>query len=230
VGLTKSISRAGASAGTVSAHELAIPRKARDAFDKGIVLMRSQADFKGALAQFQVAIHNFPDYYEAYAVEGVAYISLKDASSAETALRKSIDLSSSRYPDAFFLLAGLLTSAGKFPEAETAARTATTLDPSSWAAHYELAHVLYLLRRSEEAEPETTRAHELNPDNPKIMLLLADIHLDRRNYSSVLQDLDVYLKLDPASPDADQVRKERDHVQQGMSKVPALPSLDHIDQ
>ena len=49
-------------------------------------------------------------------------MSLGNASAAEIALRKSIDLSSSHYPDAFFLLAGLLNNAGRFTEAETAAR------------------------------------------------------------------------------------------------------------
>jgi hypothetical protein len=61
------------------------------------------------------------------------------------------------------------------------------------------------------------------------MLLVADIHLDRRNYTAFLQDIDVYLKLDPTGPDADQVRKDRDQVLQTLQKAPAPPAADHFD-
>jgi Flp pilus assembly protein TadD len=231
VELTKSlpVSRTNAR-GTISVHQLGVPRKAREAFEKGIALMRSEGDYEGALAEFQNAIKTFPAYYEAYAMEGVAYISLKDTSSAETAERKSIELSSGHYPDAFFVLASLLTEAEKYSEAETAARSAAALNASSWAAHYELAHALYFLHRSEEAEPEATRARELYPQNPKITLLLANIHLDRRNYSAMLQDIDTYLKLDPTGPQADQVRKDRDQVLQALQKTPSQRPADHVDQ
>jgi tetratricopeptide (TPR) repeat protein len=231
VGLTKSMSGTEAkSTATISVHQLGVPRKAHDVFEKGVAIMRSSADYRGALAQFQSAVKIFPGYYEACAMQGVAFIALNDTSSAEIAVRKSIELSSGRYPDAFFLLAGLLTEAGNYAEAETAARTATALNASSWAAHYELAHALYMLKRSDEAEPEATRARDLNHQNPKIVLLLANIHLDRRKYSAMLEDIDTYLQLDPSGPQADQVRKDREQVLQALQKNPEPPSLDHLEQ
>jgi tetratricopeptide (TPR) repeat protein len=157
-------------------------------------------------------------------------MSLQNIAPAETALRKSIDLSASHYPDAYFLLAGLLNGTGRFSEAEIAARASTTLAATSWAAHYELAHALYLQGRQNESEPEAGRAHELDPNNPKIVLLLADIHLQRRNYSAALQDIDIYLKLDPTGPDADQIRKDRDQVLQGLPKLPEDSPAEHFNQ
>jgi tetratricopeptide (TPR) repeat protein len=224
VGLTKSLA-AGPNAGhTVTAHQLSVPAKARDAYEKGLNLLSSRADFEGSIAQFQHAIKEFPGYYEAYAMEGVAYMSLQNTAAAELALRKSIDMSASHYPDALYLFAGLLSNTGRLAEAEAAARASTMLAATSWAAHYELAHALYLMGHQDESEPEASRAHELAPDNPKIVLLLADIHLQRRNYNAALQDMDVYLKLDPTGPDADQIRKDRDQVLQGLPKLPTADS------
>ncbi len=231
VELTKSLPVSATSTrGTISAHQLGVPRKAREAFEKGIALMRSEGDYEGALVQLQSAIKSFPGYYEAYAMEGVAYISLKDTSSAETAVRKSIELSSGHYPDAFFLLAGLLTEAGKYPEAEDAARSSIALNESYWAGHYELAHALYLQAGTGEAELEAVRARELNSQNPKIVLLLANIHLDQRNYNATLQDIDAYLKLDPTGKQADQVRKDRDQILQALQKSPENAPADHFQQ
>jgi Flp pilus assembly protein TadD len=229
VGMTKSLAASGAGGDAISAHQLSVPPKIRDVYVKGVDLLQSKGDYKEALVHFQRAIKDFPAYYEAYAMEGVAYISLGDAPLAEAALRKSIDLSAGHYPEPFFLLAGLLNNAGKSADAETAARAAITLNASSWAAHYELAHALYLQTRSEDAEPDALRAHELNPKNPKIVLLVADIHLARRNYTAFLQDIDVYLKLDPTGPDADQVRKDRDQVLQSLQKAPAPPPANHLE-
>lgn len=230
VGLTKLIAGGAVVDRTISAHQLTVSRKARDAFEKGLDLIVSKADYVDALVQLQYAIDHFPNYYEAYAMQGVAYMYLGSASSAEASLRKSIDLSSSRYPDAFFLLAGLLNNAGRFTEAETAARACVALNDSSWPAHYELAHALFLQQRSQEAEPEALRSRELNPRNPKVVLLLANIHLDLRNYTAMLQEIDDYLKLDPTGPQADQVRKDRDQVLQALQKTSAPPAADHLEQ
>jgi tetratricopeptide (TPR) repeat protein len=230
VGLTKALAGGANSDHTISARQLAVPAKARDAFEKGIDLLQSKSDFEGALAQFQHATKDFPAYYEAYAMEGVAYMSLQNVAAAEAALRKSIDLSASHYPDALFLIAGLLNNAGRLAEAEAAARASTMLAATSWPAHYELAHALYLMGHQDESEPEANRAHELAPNNPKIVLLLADIHLQRQNYNAALQDIDAYLKLDPTGPDADQIRKDRDQVLQGLPKLPADSTSKHFEQ
>jgi len=202
----------GASGATISAHELHAPPKARDAYEKGLDLVRSKAAYKDAIAQFQEAIKDFPDYYEAYAMEGAAYMALKDAPSAEAALRKSVQLSASHYFDALSLLAGLLNGTARYAEAQTTAQQTIALDASSWQGHFELARSLLALGHPADAETSALRARELKPDNPKVYLLLAKIHYTQRNSTALLQDCNDYLKVDSTSPVADQVRKNRDQL------------------
>ena len=56
----------------VSARELSIPRNAREAMDKGMALMERKSDYKGSIKQFERAIRDYPEYYEAYTQMGIA--------------------------------------------------------------------------------------------------------------------------------------------------------------
>lgn len=197
----------------ISAHQLSVPHKARDEFEKGMTLLYLQSDYRGAIAQFQLAIKDFPAYYEAYAEEGGAYFRLEQMDPAEAALRKSIDLSSGKYADASFTLAGLLTDTKRYDEAMASARRGIADDAASWRGPFELARALAALKQTDEAEKYAQQARNLMPDNPPVYLLLANIHIQRRDYSSLAKDLDQYLLLAPNSPAADQARKTRARVQ-----------------
>jgi len=87
------------SSATISAHELSIPHKAHDEYEKGLSLIYSKSDYKGGVIQFQRAIKDFPNFYEAYAQEGSAYTFLGQMGPAEEAMRKSIALSSGQYSE-----------------------------------------------------------------------------------------------------------------------------------
>jgi Flp pilus assembly protein TadD len=149
---------------------------------------------------------------------------MKDAAQSEKALRKSLDLSQERYPEALVLLGLLFSNAGRFTDAEPLARKAVELDPNSWHAQSELAQALVRLRRADEAEKYAQTAVKLRPDNPMLTLLLADIHIVLRNDPALLDDLNSYLKLAPNGPYAAQVRQHRDQVQQRLQDSQASPA------
>ena len=198
---------------SISAHQLSVPHKAYEEFEKGMALAYMKSDFHGALAQFQLAIKDFPTYYEAYAEEGSAYYQLQDNEHAEEALRKSVELSSGQYADAIFTLSALLTDTKRYAEAETTARQGIATDSSSWRGPFELARALNALKRPEEAEKSAQQARDIMPDNPPVYLLLANIHIQRKNYAALIRDLDEYLRLSPNGPEADQARKTRERVE-----------------
>jgi tetratricopeptide (TPR) repeat protein len=198
---------------TISAHELSVPNKPHDEYEKGLRLIYSKSDYKGAIEQFERAIKDFPNFYEAYAQEGNAYTFLGQNAPAEEAMRKSIALSSNQYPEAFFLLAGLLNNTSRYAEAEPVARQGVTLDGSSWHGHFELARALTALKRPEEAEKSATQARDLKPDNSAIFLLLANIHIQLRDHVALKKDLDQYLKVAPTGPAADQARRTQNQLQ-----------------
>jgi hypothetical protein len=208
----------------ISVRELSMPQKARDAMNKGMNLLYQKSDYPGSIKQFQRAIQSYPNYYEAYAHMGVAYMKMKDTASSEQALRKSVELSQGRYSDALFLLATLLSSTKRFADAEPLARRAVEVDPNSWHAQSELAQALIRLDRADEAEPYAQAAVKLQPENPILRLLLADIHIELGNDQALLDDLNTYLKLAPNGTFAPQVRQHRDQVQQRMQKTGASPS------
>jgi tetratricopeptide (TPR) repeat protein len=218
------------SLGSVSAHELSAPPKAREEFEKGLYLLYSKSDYRGAITQFQRAIKTFPNYYEAYAQEGSAYVNLKEIAAAEESMRKSVELSSGQYPEVLFLLAGLLNNTNRSSEAETLSRRGLAINAASWQGHFELARALAVLKQPEEAEKSAIQARDLKPDNPQVYLLLANIHIQRTDYAALLKDLDGYLKLVPMGPDADQARKTREVLQAELQKAQAQPQSNEQPQ
>ncbi len=202
---------------SISAHQLSVPRKAHDEFEKGMALVYMKSDYRAAIAQFQLAIKDFPTYYEAYAEEGTAYYELQEMNPAEEALQKSVELSNGTYADAMFTLAAIYTDTKRFAEAEILARKGIAVDSSSWRGPFELARALNALKRPEEAEKNAQQARDLMPDNAPVYLLLANIHIQRKDYAALLRDLDAYLRLSPYGPEADQARKTKDQVQAALN-------------
>jgi Tfp pilus assembly protein PilF len=198
---------------SISAHQLSVPHKAHDEFEKGMSLIYMKSDYRGAIPLFQLAIKDFPTYYEAYAEEGTAYYQLEEMGPAEEALQKAVDLSSGQYADAMFTLAAIMTDTKRFKEAETISRRGISVDSSSWRGPFELARALNALKQPEEAEKTAQQSRDLMPDNPPVYLLLANIHIQRKDYPALLRDLDDYLRLAPLGPEADQARKTRERVQ-----------------
>jgi tetratricopeptide (TPR) repeat protein len=215
---------------SISAHQLSVPHKAHDEFEKGMVLIYMKSDYRGGIAQFQLAIRDFPTYYEAYAEEGSAYYQLQDIQHAEEALQKAIDLSAGQYADAMFTYAAILTDTKRYTEAETAARRAMTSDPSSWRGPFELARALTALKRSDEAEKSAQKSRDLLPDNPSVYLLLANIHIQTKNFAALIQDLDAYLRLSPVGAEADQARRTRERVQGMLNQAKKGVSADGNDK
>jgi tetratricopeptide (TPR) repeat protein len=202
---------------SISAHQLSVPHKAHDEFEKGMSLIYLKSDYHGAISQFDLAIRDFPTYYEAYAEEGTAYYQLQEMGHAEEALRKSMELSSGQYADAMFTLSAILTDTKRYGDAETTARQGISVDSSSWRGPFELARALNALKHPEEAEKSAQQSRDLMPDNPPVYLLLANIHIQRKDYPALIRDLDDYLRLAPTGPEADQARKTREHVQSMMN-------------
>ncbi|HTQ58669.1 MAG TPA: tetratricopeptide repeat protein [Candidatus Solibacter sp.] len=200
----------------VSEHQLSIPRNARESFDKGVQLIVEKSDYRGAVAQFARAISKYPSYYEAYAAMGLAQNKMGDAAAAEVALRKSISLSSEKYPQAILDLASMFNSQKKFSDAEPLLRKAIALDASSWRAQFQLAVALSAQNRYKDAVASATAARDLKPDNPQIYLFLYDLHIRADDFPGALADTQSYLKLAPTGALADRVRSMQEKIQQAL--------------
>jgi tetratricopeptide (TPR) repeat protein len=190
---------AGENASAVSVRELTIPDKAREAYNKGI-RQADADDWAGSVPNFRRAIKSFPAYYEAYSGVGVAEVYLQNWNEAEASFRKCIELSGGTFAAAHFGLGLILSHRQQFPEAEAMIREGIQLDPADARGHFSLAWVLHTMGRLPEAEQSAREAILYKPTFPDPYLLLAQIHLDQGNFSSEIEDLEGYLKVDPHGP------------------------------
>jgi tetratricopeptide (TPR) repeat protein len=212
--------------GEVSARQLAIPANAREAFEKGSKLLYEKAQPEKSIPQFRRAIDDFPTYYEAYAQIGVANYRLGKLAEAEKALRKSIEISASQYPEALLLMAQMMNDQQRFSDAEPDARQAVAAGDTSWHGPYELARALLGLKRGADAETSALQAKALKPDNPNVYLVLANAHIQQQKFAAVVQDFDEFLKLVPNAPGSDQIRQRRDRMRDALLHA-ANPPTPH---
>ena len=201
----------------LSAHELTVPQKARDAYLKGIAL-KAKPDYAGALEQFQKAIKIYPTYYEAYAEAGVAEVNLNQLDAAQRDLQKSIDMSEGKYPLAMFYMAGLFNNKRAFDDALTVGKKGNAIDENAWRGNFEIARALIGLKRGDEALPYAKKAVAGAPDNPQMYVVLMNANLAAHDYPAALVAIDAFLKLDGTGQQADQVRHLRDQVQAAVQK------------
>jgi tetratricopeptide (TPR) repeat protein len=207
----------------VSEHELSIPPKARELFEKGVQLIVEKSDYRGAVAQFSHAIARYPSYYEAYAAMGLAQNKMGDAAAAEAALRKSIELSAEKYPHAMVDLAAMFNGRKRFSEAEPLLGKVIALDASSWRGQFELAVALSGQQRYKEALTCAAAARDLKPENPQVYLLLYNLHIRTDDFKGALQDTEAYLKLTPDGTAADRVRRMQEQVQKAIQSSGGAP-------
>jgi tetratricopeptide (TPR) repeat protein len=124
-------------------------------------------DPAGSLVHLQRAASEFPDFYEAYYVMGLAQLNLGHDGEAQQAFQKSIDASRSHYAEPHFGLSALLCNQQKFTEAEPIIRKTLELAPGFGPGQLILAWALFGLNRLDEAEKS---AHEASMRDPRIAM------------------------------------------------------------
>jgi tetratricopeptide (TPR) repeat protein len=196
----------------VSEHQLTIPQKARDTFEKGVQLVVQKSDYRGAVAQFERAISQYPDYYEAYAAMGLAQNKMGDARAAEISLLRSIEMSQEKYTQAMIDLGSMFNAQHRFSDGEPLLRKVVALDASSWSGQYQLAVALAGEKRFSDALPSASAARDLKPEEPQVYLLLYSLHVQTDNFSGAVADADAYLKLVPVGAVSDKVRNMREQI------------------
>jgi tetratricopeptide (TPR) repeat protein len=201
----------------VSVRQLQIPRKAREAFNKGTQLLTAKKA-AAAIAQFQRAIKVFPDFYEAYYKIGLANLTLQRPRDAQGAFETSIELSKGRYPPSQFGLGLALCSQKEFAQAEEAIRAGLDQYPADPAGNFTLAWVQFGAGKLQEAEKSARQATLSNSNLAGAYLLLAQIHARQGQLLALVSDLDAYLRVDPKGPHNAEAEALRLQVEQMLAK------------
>jgi Tfp pilus assembly protein PilF len=207
-----------ASGPSISAHELSMPRAARDLVTAGKKKLYADKNARGGLADLQKAVLIAPNYYEAHYQIGMAHLTIGEAQEAEKSFRKSIEVSQDNYGDADVGLGTMLVEKGDVEAGEKTIRRGVELNPSSWMGFYELGKLDLNRSRLESGLQSAERARSLAPNTPIIYRLLANIHMRQKNYPDLLRDLDAYVKLDPDSPAGLRAKQMRVEVEQELAK------------
>lgn len=203
----------------VSAHELKIPQKAQNEYDRGLNLMQKK-DFVGSLAHFSKAAADYPDYYEAVYQAGLADLRLGHQDKAIEAFQKAIDLSGGHYARPQFAYGLLLCNQRKAEEAERLIRRGLETEPDSAEGHLFLGIALLDENRLDESEKSLREALLRRPQYADVYLVLADVHAKRKDYQSQIQDLNTYVKLAPTAPGIDYIRRVRETAQRLAASAP----------
>jgi tetratricopeptide (TPR) repeat protein len=193
---------------TVSVRELKIPSRAQDEFQKGLQRL-ARNDPAGSLSHFTKASQAFPGYFEAYYNMGVAQTTLGHRDEAIRAFQTAIDLSGGRYATAEFGYGYLLCQEGRPVEAEKIVRRGLELEDTSPQGYVILGQALKQLNRLDEAEKSAHEALLRNPNYAGAYLVLSDVAESKGEYRREIEDLDIYLKLQPNGPGSELARKVR---------------------
>ncbi len=88
--------------------------------------------------------------------------------------------------------------------------------------------VVYLLGldRVDAAEKVAEEACKRNPEAALLHLLLANVHIRKRDYAAVLRDLGTFLKLEPKGPTSEQVRQTREKLQRTLANAQRAPAAE----
>jgi tetratricopeptide (TPR) repeat protein len=211
------------SGNSVSARELNLPAKAKEALAKGKERLYQKHDAGGSLPYFRKVIEVNPGFYEAYFLQGIAYTEQSQFVEAEAAFRKAIEASQQHYADPCFALASLLTDKKQFTDAEQVAREGLTADPEAWRGHYELARALVGEGRPADAEKSGLEARKRKADFAALYLILANIHMQLHNNEAVLNDVSAFLKLEPDGPASGQARTIKSQMEHALGRAPTSP-------
>lgn len=208
----------------VSAHEMSMPKAARDLLMSGEKKFYVDKNTDGGMADFRSAIAAAPGYYEAYYQIALADATLGKKPEAEASLRKSIEISQDRYGEAEVGLGTMMLERGDVAQGEKAVRRGIELSPNFWLGHYELGRALLTENKLPDALKSAEQAKSLAPSAAIVYRLLSNIHLQQKDYPALLADIDAYLKLDPDSPAGIRAKQLRELVAQKVGAAQTTPA------
>ena len=190
----------------ISAANAGVPKAALDHYEKASKLAHEK-DYRGAIKELKLAVSEYQPFVSAHNQIGVLYLRLNEFDNAEKAFKAALKINPEAYEP--LLNHGIAQyRLGKFKDAETSFRTTLKVKPDSSVSHYYLGRTLNKLGRNEEAEAAFLTCLKMNPEDFKeAHRMLASIYLDRGALARVIEELETYLKVVPAAPDADNLRK-----------------------
>jgi hypothetical protein len=192
----------------ISATDLSAPKSAKKA------LMRAQKAFHDdrlpeAEKQLTAAVKEFPRYASGWLGLGQVYQKQNRLAEARNAFQHAVE-ADSRYVTPYVSLAQLAGLQQDWLEMADMSERALQLDPvDSAEAYFFNAIANYNLSNFEIAERSAIKAQRLDTQHklPYLIIILANLSEQKKDYSSAIQQLRTYLSLAPQSGYAEEARQ-----------------------
>jgi tetratricopeptide (TPR) repeat protein len=206
---------------SVSRHQLAMPAVAQELLAAGRKKLYHEKNAQAALEDFLHAQEKAPGFYELEYEIGMAYLDLGEQEKARDRFVKAISLSKDKCGEAQVALGTVLVDEGYLEDGEKKIRRGIELNPSFWMGYYQFARLELLRDQLPQAETDAEQARSLAPNAAINYQLLSVIHLREKKYRPLLQDIDMYLELDPDSAAGQRARSARAEVIEEIKKEEA---------
>ncbi|HRI02440.1 MAG TPA: tetratricopeptide repeat protein [Pyrinomonadaceae bacterium] len=189
----------------INAEIAAAPKKALEFYQNALKLAAA-GDGKGAIELLKLAVAEYPDFSFAYTEMGVQYLRLNELNKADEALLAALKIKPAAYEP--LLMRGIVMfRANRFADAATMLRGALKAKDQSAIAHFYLGRTFMSQKKYDEAEKEFNLSLTIGGEQMKeAHRMLANMYLSREDYKRTLTELEIYLKLAPTAPDAEQLR------------------------
>jgi tetratricopeptide (TPR) repeat protein len=198
---------ASARIGLINAALAVVPPTARDLYLKAMESAQAGDNVK-AVEQLKGALAIYPQFPLALNELGVRYLKLGQIDKAAEAFKSAVELD----PDEFHprLNYGIaLLNQKRYPEAEEQLRVALAKRSDAPTVHMYLGIVLAMQRKYEEGQKELQLAIASNSTEVALAhRYLAGIYFETNQDSRGADELEIYLRLVPKTPEAEVLRKK----------------------
>jgi Flp pilus assembly protein TadD len=202
----------------VAASTLKAPAKARKEYQQAAEAQQ-RGDNPTAHRHADKAIKLYPEFADAYALEGFVYLQEQKPEEAQAAFEKALSIEP-QLPDGLLGLGRLRNVQRRFAEAEEYLQLAAQGSPDAWQINCELGRAYLGLGKYVEAERYLRKARAANPPYPSVYYMLAQVLLLLDRPLEALPEMEAYLRLVPRGPSADHVRDVIRRTKEAQSGAP----------
>ena len=205
-----------ATGGSVSAADLAVPDNAKKEFEAGQKALDAK-NFDSGIGHLKKATDLYPNFPQAYATLGAAYLEQKKYKEAQEALEKAVQLDP-KAAGAYIELGATLNQLKDYPSAVTALTKGLDLNADAPAGNYELAKAYMAQQQWQNAERPLRKVIAAQPDMAGAHVMLGNVLLKKGDGPGALNEFQTYLKLDPNGPMAPGVREIIPKIEAALAK------------
>ena len=184
-----------------------VPKNARRLYEQATKDLTEDKEKDKGIAGLQQALEVFPDYYAALDLLGQEYVKRENYTAARDVSSRAVKVNPRSY-SSWYTLGYAQYKLRTLGESAQALEKAASLNSAFANTYLLLGTVLRIQQKWEAAEKNIKQAKSLSKKPiPEIHWQLALLYNQTQRYQEAADELDTFLKIQPDSRDAEQIRK-----------------------